>query len=173
MPRSGKSAYTAKRLTSARRMACPFTAGESAIALQSASADSRIEAVVAEAPFTSLSEASYDYTGIQKYPWLGKSLLAPGAWVMLARGEALSGFPSADVSPEKAVASSPFPVFLICEAEDTTLPCRHAEKIYAVATGPRVLWVVPEAYHTAALGYQPNEFKSRVLSFFADPAAAH
>lgn len=35
------------------------------------------------------------------------------------------------------------------------------------------LWIVPEAYHTAALGYQPNEFKRRVLNFFADPARKH
>jgi pimeloyl-ACP methyl ester carboxylesterase len=90
---------------------------------------------------------------------------------MLARGQALAGFPAVNVSPERTVASQPFPVFLICDAEDTTLPCRHAERIYAAAIGPKSLWIVPQAYHTAALGYQPNEFKRRVLYFFADPAA--
>lgn len=151
-----------------------FALGESmgaGIALQSAAVDPRIEAVVAEAPFASLREASYDYAGLQKYPWLGKTLFAPGAWVMLARGQALAGFPSADVSPERAVASRAFPVFLICDQGDTTLPCRHAERIYAAARGPKSLWVVPKAYHTAALGNEPNEFKRRVLHFFADPAA--
>jgi dienelactone hydrolase len=151
-----------------------FALGESmgaGIALQSAAVDPRIEAVVAEAPFASIREASYDYAGLQKYPLLGKTLFAPGAWVMLARGQALAGFPAVNVSPERAVASRPFPVFLICDAEDTTLPCRHAERIYAAATGPKSLWIVPQAYHTAALGYQPNEFKRRVLHFFADPAA--
>lgn len=153
-----------------------FALGESmgaGIALQSAATDPRIEAVVAEAPFASLREASYDYAGLQKYPWLGKSFFAPGAWVMLARGQALAGFPCVDVAPETAVALRPFPVLLICDAQDTTLPCRHAERIYAAATGLKSLWVVPGAYHTAALGYQPNEFKRRVLSFFADPAAVH
>lgn len=151
-----------------------FALGESmgaGIALQSAAVDPRIGAVVAEAPFASLREASYDYAGLQKYPWLGKTLFTPGAWVMLARGQALAGFPSADVSPEKAVASRAFPVFLICDQEDKTLPCRHAERIYAAASGPKSLWVVPQACHTAALGYEPNEFKRRVLHFFADPAA--
>ena len=142
------------------------------IALQSAGVDPRIEAVVAEAPFASLREASYDYAGLQKYPLLGKTLFAPGAWVMLARGQALAGFPAADVSPEHAVAARAFPVFLICDVEDTTLPCRHAEKIYAAARGPKTLWVVPQAFHTAALGYEPNEFKRRVLHFFADPSSA-
>jgi len=57
-----------------------FALGESmgaGIALQSAGADPRIEAVVAEAPFASLHEASYDYAGLQKYPLLGKTVFAP------------------------------------------------------------------------------------------------
>jgi uncharacterized protein len=140
------------------------------IALQSAAIDPRIEAVVAEAPFASLREASYDYAGLQKYPLLGKTLFAPGAWVMLARGESIAGFPAAEVSPEHAVAARAFPVFLICDAADTTLPCRHAMKIYAAARGPKSLWVVPDAYHTAALGYVPAEFRRRVLQFFGDPS---
>jgi uncharacterized protein len=151
-----------------------YALGESmgaGIALQSAGADPRIEAVVAEAPFASLREASYDYAGLQKYPLLGKTLFAPGAFIMLARGQSLAGFPAAGVSPERAVAARAFPVLLICDETDTTLPCRHAERIYAAATGPKSFWKVPHAYHTAALGYEPEEFKRRVLQFFADPAA--
>jgi uncharacterized protein len=150
-----------------------FALGESmgaGIALQSAGADPRIEAVVAEAPFASLREASYDYAGLQKSPLLGKTLFAPGAWVMLARGQSLAGFPAADVSPEHSVAARAFPVLLICDQEDTTLPCRHAQRIYAAAKGPKSLWMVPRAYHTAALGYEPVEFKRRVLQFFASPS---
>jgi alpha-beta hydrolase superfamily lysophospholipase len=148
-----------------------FALGESmgaGIALQSAAADPRIEAVVAEAPFANLREASYDYAGLQKYPVLGKTLFAPGAWIMLARGQSLAGFPAAGVSPEHAVAERAFPVFLICDGTDAVLPCRHAQKIYAAARGPKLLWVVPQAYHTAALGYQPEEFRRRVLDFFAN-----
>jgi uncharacterized protein len=151
-----------------------YALGESmgaGIALQSAGSDPRIEAVVAEAPFASLREASYDYAGLQKYPWLGKTLFAPGAWVVVARGQSLAGFPAADVSPEHSVASRVFPVFLICDTADTTLPCRHAEKIYSAAKGPKSLWIVPGAFHTAALGFEPAEFRRRVLAFFANPAA--
>ncbi len=141
------------------------------IALQSAGVDPRIQAVVAEAPFASIREASYDYAGLQRYPWLGKTLFAPGAWVMLARGQSLGGFPAADVSPEHAVAARAFSILLICDAADTTLPCRHSRRIYAAARGPKSLWMVPNAFHTAALGYQPAEFKRRVLQFFANPSA--
>ncbi|MGB8493703.1 MAG: alpha/beta fold hydrolase [Candidatus Acidiferrum sp.] len=152
-----------------------YALGESmgaGIALQSAGADARIEAVVAEAPFASLREASYDYARLQKYPLLGKTIFAPGAWMMLHRGQSLAGFPAANVSPELAVALRPFPVLLICDTADTTLPCRHAERIFRAARGPKSLWEVPRAFHTAALGYQPEEFRRRVLQFFADPTKA-
>jgi alpha-beta hydrolase superfamily lysophospholipase len=147
-------------LVAAEHPAHLYALGESmgaGMALQSAGADPRIEAVVAEAPFASLREASYDYAGLQKYPWLGKTLFAPGAWVMLARGQAIAGFSAAAVSPERSVAARAFPVLLICDAADTTLPCRHAEKLYAAARGPKSLWIVPRAFHTAALGYEPVE----------------
>jgi uncharacterized protein len=147
-----------------------FALGESmgaGIALQSAAADPRIEAVVAEASFANLREASYDYAGLRKSPLLGKTLFAPFSWTLLYRGEKLTGLPVAEVSPMKAVASRAFPVLLICDEKDEALPCRHSEMIYAAASGPKDLWTVPGAFHTAALGFQPEEFKRRVLTFFA------
>jgi alpha-beta hydrolase superfamily lysophospholipase len=152
-----------------------FALGESmgaGIALQSAAVDLRIEAVVAEASFANLREAAYDYAGFRKYPWLGKTLLAPFSWTLLYRGEKLTGFPLTEISPVKAVASRPFPVLLICDERDEALPCRHTQMIYDAAHGPRQLWVVPGAYHTAALGFYPEEFKRRVLSFFSTYATA-
>src|SRR6266849_4719660 len=153
-----------------------FALGESmgaGIVLQSAAVDPRIEAVVAEAPFASVRQATYDYAGLRKYPWLGKTLFAPGTWTLLYRDEKLAGFPVAEVSPVKAVASRAFPVLLICDEKDVALPCRHSEMIYAAARGPKQLWVVPRAFHTAAYGFAPEEFRRRVLSFFAAAATAN
>jgi fermentation-respiration switch protein FrsA (DUF1100 family) len=153
-----------------------FALGESmgaGIVLQSAGVDPRIEAVVAEAPFANLREAAYDYAGLRKYPWLGKTLFAPGTWTLLYHDEKLAGFPVAEVSPVKAVAARAFPVLLICDEKDEALPCRHSEMIYAAARGPKQLWVVPRAFHTAAYGFAPEEFRRRVLSFFAAAAAAN
>jgi alpha-beta hydrolase superfamily lysophospholipase len=150
-----------------------FALGESmgaGIVLQSAAVEPRIEAVVAEAPFANLREASYDYAGLRKYPWLGKTLFAPGTWTLLYRDEKISGLPVAEVSPVKAVAVRAFPVLLICDEKDDALPCRHAEMIFA-ARGPKQLWTVPGAFHTAALGFQPEEFRRRVLAFFASAAS--
>ncbi|GAC1634683.1 MAG: alpha/beta hydrolase [Candidatus Acidiferrum sp.] len=146
-----------------------FALGESmgaGIALQSAAKDSRIEAVVSEASFANLQEAAYDYAGLREYPMLGKTLFAPGAWLMVYRGARLANFPRAEVSPEKAVAARPFPVYVICDAEDHALPCRHSEMIFRSARGTKEFWRVPGAHHTAALGYEPDEFRKRVLGFF-------
>jgi alpha-beta hydrolase superfamily lysophospholipase len=151
-----------------------FALGESmgaGIVLQAAAIDQRIEVVVAEAPFASLREATYDYAGLHKYPWLGKTFFAPGAWLLLYRGESIARFPAAEVSPRKAVAARAFPVLLICDENDVVLPCRHSEMIYAAARGPKQLWIVPSAFHTAALGFQPGEFRRRVLAFFAAASA--
>jgi alpha-beta hydrolase superfamily lysophospholipase len=161
-------------LTAPEHPAHIFALGESmgaGIALQSAGIDPRMEAVVAEAPFASLREAAYDYAGLQEYPLLGKTFFAPGAWMMLYRGGKLAGFPAAVVSPEKAVAERDIPVLLICDEADTTLPCRHAKRIYAAARGPKSFWMVPGAFHTAALGFAPEEFRRRVLDFFGQLAA--
>jgi alpha-beta hydrolase superfamily lysophospholipase len=152
-----------------------FVLGESmgaGIALQSAAVEPRIEAVVAEASFANLQEAAYDYAGLRRYPWLGKTWFAPGTWTMLYRGKSLAGFPAAEVSPEKAVAARAFPVLLICDAQDVALPCRHTKLIYDAALGPKQMWIVQRAYHTAALGYEPVEFRRHVLDFFAQYGGA-
>lgn len=150
-----------------------FALGESmgaGIALQSAAVDPRIEGVVAEASFANLREATYDYAGLRRSPLLGKTLFAPFSWMLLYRGEKLTGLPVAEVSAEKAVATRAFPVLLICDERDEALPCRHSQRIYAAARGPKQLWQVPGAFHTAALGFQPAEFQRRVLEFFANVA---
>jgi alpha-beta hydrolase superfamily lysophospholipase len=150
-----------------------YALGESmgaGIALQSAAVDPRIEGVVAEASFANLREATYDYAGLRRSPLLGKTLFAPFSWTLLYRGEKLTGLPVAEVSPEKAVAARDFPVLLICDEKDEALPCRHTQRIYAAARGPKQFWEVPGAFHTAAIGFQPAEFQRRVLEFFANVA---
>jgi pimeloyl-ACP methyl ester carboxylesterase len=136
------------------------------IALQAAGSDARIEAVAAEAPFANLQEAAYDYAGLQRWPLLGKTFFAPGAWVLIYRGERLAGFPAGEVSPEKAVKKRAFPLLLICDGADVVLPCRHAETILHAAAGKKELWRVAGALHTGGLGTEPVEYRRRVISFF-------
>lgn len=86
--------------------------------------------------------------------------------VALADAEREGGFNAQKISPEKAVADRSFPVFLICDANDRRIPCRHSRRIYDAAAGPKEIWVVPGAGHTMAFGTHPEEFESRVIGFF-------
>jgi uncharacterized protein len=145
-----------------------YALGESmgaAIALQSAAIESQISGVVAEDPFANFREVTYDYAGLQFSPWLGKTLFRPASIAALRVAEKEGGFRTAEVSPEEAIASRAFPVLLICGVLDRKIPCRHAERIFRAAAGPKQLWIVQHAGHTAALGADPVEFKRRVLAF--------
>ncbi len=146
-----------------------FALGESmgaAIALQSAAVEPRIAGVVAEAAFSDLREVSYDYAGLRISPWLGRTIFRPAEFVALGSVEKRGGFKAEDVSPQRAVAQRAFPILLICGAHDRNIPCRHSRRILAAAVGPKHLWVVPGAGHTAALGQAPEEFERLVLAFF-------
>jgi uncharacterized protein len=136
-----------------------------AIALQAAAIEPRIEGVVAEDPFADLREVSYDYAGLRFSPLLGKTLFRPASIFAMKALAKAGGFDPDEVSPEKAVAARAFPVLLICGTRDTTIPCRHAEKIYRAATGPKDLWVVNGAGHASALGHAPTEYENKVISF--------
>lgn len=137
-----------------------------AIALQSAAVEPRIEAVVAESPFANLQEVSYDYAGLDVSPLLGKTLFRPAVMVAMHSVTKESGFDPRDVSPEKAVAERSFAVLLICGTRDRRIPCRHAQRIYTPARGPKQLWIVDGAGHAAALGHAPAEYERRVIAFF-------
>ncbi|MBI2841464.1 MAG: alpha/beta fold hydrolase [Acidobacteria bacterium] len=148
---------------------CLFFLGESmgaSIALQSAAVDPRIDGVVAESPFADLREVSYEYAGLHLSSWLGRTLFRPAVSVAIGRVEKEGGFLANDVSPIKAVARRACPVLLICGSEDRTIPLRHSTVIFNAACGPKELWCVPGAGHSAALGAAPAEFERRVTTFF-------
>jgi pimeloyl-ACP methyl ester carboxylesterase len=140
------------------------------IALQSAAVEPRIEAVVAEDPFANLREVSYDYAGLDVSPLLGKTLFRPAVMLAMNSVSREGGFDPQDVSPEKAVTERPFPILLICGTRDHRIPCRHSERIYRTARGPKQLWIVDGAGHAAALGYAPAEYERRVLALFTQAA---
>jgi len=148
---------------------CIFAFGVSmgaAIALQAAAAEPHIMAVVAEAPFSSFREASYDYAGFHRSPWLGRILFRPVVEAGFIATWKLAGFHASDVAPANSVAQRPFPILLIGDADDVVIPLRHQRTIYSRAIGQKGLWIVDGAPHASAMGAAPNEYERRVLSFF-------
>jgi alpha-beta hydrolase superfamily lysophospholipase len=144
-----------------------------AIALQSAAVEPRIEGVVAEDPFEDLREVSYDYAGLHFSPFLGETLFRPASIFAMESVAKAGGFNPDEVSPEKSVALRPFAVLLICGTRDSTIPCRHAKRIYRAASGPKELWIVDGAAHASALGHAPAEYERRVVRFFDRVNSGH
>ncbi len=156
-------------LESSEKVQHLFALGESmgaAVSLQSAAAEPRIEAVVAEGAFRNLREVTYDYAGLQESATLGKTLFRPAADISRWIVEKQVGFRFESVSPENAVAARAFPVLLICGASDRKIPCRHGEAIYRRAAGRKELWRVPDTGHEKAINTHGPEFQERVLRFF-------
>jgi pimeloyl-ACP methyl ester carboxylesterase len=155
-------------LENRERVRCVFALGVSmgaAIALQAAAEDPRIVGVIAEAPFSSLREVGYDYAGLHLSPWLGRTLFRPGLEAGLIAIQRESGFGVDSVSPERSVSSRAFPVLLISDGDDRTIPTRHDEAIYKAAKGPKRIWIVPDAAHASGLGTASEEYESKCLDF--------
>lgn len=137
-----------------------------AIALDSAASDQRILAVAAEAPFANLREAGYDYVSFHHGPWLGRTILWPATLAGMYAMQNAGHFDAADASPDRAVAKRTFPVLIIADANDRTLPVRHAERVFRAAIGPKQFWLVHGASHATALGTEAREYQRRVLELF-------
>jgi len=118
-------------------------------------------------PAQGRKSVSYDYAGLGLSPLLGRTLFRPATMLAMHEMAKAGGFRPDDVSPEKAVAARSFPTLLICGTRDHRIPCRHAERIYQAAHGPKELWVVAGAQHASALGHAPAEYEDRVVTFFA------
>jgi len=158
-----------KNLEATEKVGHLFALGESmgaAVSLQSAAFVPQIEGVVAEGSFRNLREVTFDYAGLQRSAFLGKTLLRPAALVAVWIAQTQAGFRFEDISPEKAVTVRPFPTLLICGASDRKIPCRHSEAIFNSAIGPKELWNVPATGHEQAIKTAPAEFQRRVLGFF-------
>jgi uncharacterized protein len=157
-------------LQEARSPHCIDGLGDSmgaAILLQAVAVEPSFCAVVAESPFSTFREASYDRLGqfFGTGPWLGRTLLRPSlvAGLLYARWKYHVDLERA--SPETTVAHTRVPILLIHGLADTNLPSRHSERIKA-ANARVVLWEPPNAGHCGAAASAPEEYERRVVNWF-------
>jgi len=144
--------------------------------LESLKTESRFCAVVAESPFASFREASYDRigqwfgTGPHVGPLLGRTFFHPVVDFGFLYARLRYGIDLEQDDPAFAVAASQVPVLLIHGLRDTNLPPHHSEMILARSSGRRdsrniALWEPADAGHTGASTAEPEEYERMVIGW--------
>lgn len=143
--------------------------------LQSLTVEPGFCAVVAESPFASFREASYDRIGEwlgaspRTGPWLGRTFFRPVVDFGFLYVRLRYSINLAQDDPAAAVAASRVPVLLIDGLRDNNLPPRNVELIRSASRGrnPNVaLWEPQDAGHVGAFGADPKEYERRVVGWF-------
>ena len=152
--------------------ACVFGLGESmgaALLLQSLRAEPRFCAVVAESPFQNFGEIAYERAAqiMHTHLYIARVIATPAIAAGFTYARLRYGVDLAEASPEDAVAATSIPVLLIHGGNDDSIPPRHSIAIKARNPNAVSLWIVPGAVHAGASSAAPQEFRQRVLEWFA------
>jgi fermentation-respiration switch protein FrsA (DUF1100 family) len=137
-----------------------------AILLQAAPLTSDFRAIAAESAYSDLrSIARHRVHEMTRLPnWLGGPLVLETS-IRYARLR--YGLDLGTVSPLESIRQTQTPILLIHGLNDTRTPYWHSQ-ILAVADPNAQLWLVPGADHTAAYATVPDEFRAKVLAWFAE-----
>jgi len=157
-----------------RRQGCAriYGLGESlgaSILIQAAAVEPGFNAIAAECPYASLrAMAEYRVRGVIRLPEI---LAGPAAAVAVEAGvlyaRVADGLDFERVSPLHDVQVSSTPILLIHGLDDRRTPPDQSRQLAAMRPAKDCLWLVPHAGHTNASAVAPEEFRSRVLGWFA------
>ena len=132
-----------------------------AVAIQVASIDPRVVALIAESGFATLRTIFDDYQKrMIKLPW---HYLRN---IVIKRSEHLAHFKANAVSPLEAARSVHVPVFIMHGTADTLIDSRYSEMVFAAANEPKELWLIAGARHNDMDRVGGEEYWRRVLGFF-------
>jgi fermentation-respiration switch protein FrsA (DUF1100 family) len=130
--------------------------------LLAAAEDKGIDAVVADSSYADLNDIME--------PEFAKRTKAPRFFLrpILFMIKIIFGVDFAAIRPVDVVSNiAPRPVLFIHGDADDMIPADHAERLLAASRNPAdQLWIVPQTGHTQAFKEHPEEFMSRVTSFF-------
>jgi fermentation-respiration switch protein FrsA (DUF1100 family) len=131
-------------------------------AIQYASTNEDIGAVVAHSPFSSIDDTVATsvtaLTGLPSFPF------AP---MVVFWAEQELGFDSAEIDAKLWIDDiSPRPVLILQAGQDTVVSTESGDLLYAAAGEPRELWYEADLGHAAFDVELPEEFESRVVGFF-------
>jgi len=138
------------------------------ILIQAAAVEPIFAAIVAECPYADLREMA-EYR-MRQFLRLPRFIGVPAAKVVVISGMAyadlVDGLDFRKVSPVNSISHTATPILLIHGLNDSRTPPSQSQKL--AAANPRdMLWLVPNANHTGALAAAPDEFRRRVLGWFA------
>jgi fermentation-respiration switch protein FrsA (DUF1100 family) len=153
-----------------RRAGCGklYGLGESlgaSILIQAAAIQPAFAAIVAECPYADLQEvARYRVRRMTHAPAFVAGMVVTSA-MLYARWA--DGLDLSQVSPVSAIAHVSAPILLIHGLNDDETPPYNSTDL-AQASPRNILWLVPNAEHTGAAAAEPDEFRRRVLAWFAE-----
>ena len=139
------------------------------ILIQAAAVRPVFAAIVAECAYADLREIA-EYRLRQMLP-MPAFLSVPAARIAVISGMLYAnwahGLNFQQVSPIRSIAQASSPILLIHGLKDFRTPPSNSEKL--ASANPRdPLWLVPNALHTGAAAAEPDEFRRRVLGWFAE-----
>jgi dipeptidyl aminopeptidase/acylaminoacyl peptidase len=130
--------------------------------LLAAAEDTDISAIVADSSYADISDIMEpEFSNRTKAPRL---FLRPILFMI----KVMFGVDFAAIRPVDTVPEiTPRPIFFIHGNADDMIPVDHAERLFAASSkNDNQLWIVPQTGHTQAFKEHPEEFMSRVISFF-------
>ena len=154
-----------------RRCQALYGLGESlggSVLIQAAALGGDFRAIVAESAFADLQAIAE--SRVDQMLHLPPLLQSPVPWFLVRNSMTFAkyryGLDLRQVSPIESMRLTSTPTLLIHGLADSRTPYWHSQAL-ARANAQSVLWLVPNAEHTQAYSAAPNEFRRRVLAWFA------
>ncbi|MGA2118123.1 MAG: prolyl oligopeptidase family serine peptidase [Bryobacteraceae bacterium] len=137
--------------------------------IQASAVEPGFNAIVAECPYANLrAVAEYRLRAMLPLPAI---LANPAAAAVVEAGmlyaRAADGLDFGQVSPLDSMKISSAPVLLIHGLDDRRTPPDQSRQLAAVRPSKDCLWLVPNAGHANASAVAPDEFRRRLLNWFA------
>jgi pimeloyl-ACP methyl ester carboxylesterase len=133
-----------------------------AVALQAASIDPRVAAVVAENSFATLRSIFDDYQR--------RMIQLPFHYlrnIVIKRSEQIAKFRAKDVSPLDCVKDLRIPILFIYGTDDHLIHCRYTVSLYQAKIAPKELLAIPEAKHNDTWKIAGPAYEQKLLTFYA------
>jgi alpha-beta hydrolase superfamily lysophospholipase len=131
------------------------------VLLQSLPSESRLEVVVAVAPFATLPEVINHAAKRSIHRQIPLWLIAG----TMKTGGLRAGFDPYRIAPIHDVTATRIPLFFAHGALDEVIPVDHTRRLHAAAAGPKALHIVPDGTHGNVLAKGGDDLYEEMIRF--------